>query len=73
MAWAMLSYELEDAAEHLVELLRRMEERSDYGEPELRIDLGHVRGVRAVVLRALGLFDGAQGDPRWSAIAPTSA
>jgi hypothetical protein len=42
VAWAAMTYELEDAAGHLAALLRRMAEDGDYGEPELRVDLGHV-------------------------------
>lgn len=41
VAWAMLTYELADAAEALDTLIRQLEEEG-YGEPEFRIDLGHV-------------------------------
>jgi len=37
----MFAYELEDAADTLARLLREMT-GDGYGEPELRIDLGHV-------------------------------
>jgi hypothetical protein len=37
----MFSYELEDAADALAMLLREMNE-DGFGEPELRINLGHV-------------------------------
>jgi len=37
----MLGYELEDAAEALAALLREME-AEDFGEPEFRVNLGHV-------------------------------
>ncbi len=40
--WALLVYQLEDAAEHLTKLIREMSEREDYDEPEFRIDLGHI-------------------------------
>ena len=42
VAWAMLLSDLEDAHEHLGELIKDLSAESDYGEPELRIDLGHV-------------------------------
>jgi hypothetical protein len=40
--WASFMYELEDAREHLENLIKDLERNPDYGEPELRIDLGHV-------------------------------
>ena len=40
-AWAMFSCELEDAAEALATLLSEMQE-DGFGEPELRVNLGHV-------------------------------
>ena len=40
-AWAMFVTELEDAAEALALVLREVE-RDGYGEPELRLDVGHV-------------------------------
>ena len=40
-AWAMFSYELEDAAEELAALMSEMEQ-DGFGEPELRVHLGHV-------------------------------
>ena len=40
-AWAMFATELEDAADALAALLREIE-RDGYGDPELRIGLGHV-------------------------------
>ena len=40
-AWAMFSYELEDAAEALAALLSEMNE-DGFDEPELRVNLGHV-------------------------------
>ena len=40
-AWAMFSYELEDAADALAKLLSEMQE-DGFGEPELRVHLGHV-------------------------------
>ena len=42
VAWAMLMYELDDAAEHLAALIEAMNEQEDYDEAEFRIDLGHV-------------------------------
>ena len=35
-------YELEDAQEHLTNLVKQISTDSAYGEPELRVDLGHV-------------------------------
>ncbi|GGA29617.1 hypothetical protein GCM10010981_18220 [Dyella nitratireducens] len=40
--WAAFMYELEDAREHLENLIKDLKENPDYGDPELRIDLGHV-------------------------------
>lgn len=40
--WAAFMYELEDAREHLEKLIKDVENIPDYGDPELRIDLGHV-------------------------------
>jgi hypothetical protein len=42
VAWATVVQQLEDAREHLGDLIRRMTEEKDFGEPDLRIDLGHV-------------------------------
>lgn len=41
-AWSTLMYELEDAQEHLATLISKMSSQVDYGEVNLRIDLGHV-------------------------------
>ena len=35
-------YELEDAQEHLATLISEMSSQVDYGEVNLRVDLGHV-------------------------------
>jgi hypothetical protein len=40
--WAMLMYELEDAQEHLGNLIASLSTRTDFTEIELRIELGHV-------------------------------
>lgn len=42
LAWCMLMDDLEDAHEHLGNLIKDITAGPDYGEPELRIDLGHV-------------------------------
>ena len=42
VGWAMLSYELADAHEHLGNLIKRLAEDFDYSEETLRVDLGHV-------------------------------
>lgn len=42
VGWAMFLTDLEDAHEHLGNLLKEISAEPDYGEPELRIDLGHV-------------------------------
>jgi hypothetical protein len=42
VGWAMLMYELEDAHEHLGNLIKEMSSTPDYSEEEYRIDLGHV-------------------------------
>ncbi len=42
VAWARLVHDLEDAREHLSDLLLRITDHALYGEPELRVDLGHV-------------------------------
>jgi len=40
--WAALVYELEDAREHLGQLIKALSEDAGYAEDELRTDLGHV-------------------------------
>lgn len=40
--WALMMYELEDATEHLQNLIRKLHETENYGEIEYSIDLGHV-------------------------------
>ncbi|WP_233841710.1 hypothetical protein [Dyella sp. 2HG41-7] len=40
--WASFMYELEDAREHLEKLIKDVESAPEYGETELRMDLGHV-------------------------------
>ncbi len=42
VGWALLMYELDDAHEHLGNLLTHMRERSDFDEIELQIELAHV-------------------------------
>ena len=40
--WALLLYQLDDARQHLEQLIKKMSEDADYGEEEFQIDLGHV-------------------------------
>ncbi len=40
--WAALMYELTDAQEHLADLIRALDNKSNYSSTELQIDLGHV-------------------------------
>jgi len=42
VAWAGLMYELEDAQEHLAELILEMNNEADFDEVNLRIKLAHV-------------------------------
>jgi hypothetical protein len=42
VAWSLLLDDLEDAREHLDNLIKEISASSGYGEPEFRIDLGHV-------------------------------
>lgn len=42
VAWGLLLYELEDAREHLEQLVQAMAESPGFDEHELRISLGHV-------------------------------
>ena len=42
VGWANLLSDLEDAHEHLGNLIKEISADVEYGEPELRIDLGHV-------------------------------
>lgn len=42
VGWAMLMYELEDAKEHLAQLIADASGDGEYGEEEFRVDLGHV-------------------------------
>lgn len=40
--WAAFMYELEDALEHLGNMIKEIEQSLDYDEANFRIDLGHV-------------------------------
>lgn len=42
VAWALLLQGLEDSRDHLEGLVKELSENPDYGEPEFRVDLGHV-------------------------------
>jgi hypothetical protein len=42
VGWATLMYELDDAHEHLGDLLKEMTDSADFTEAEFRIQLGHV-------------------------------
>lgn len=42
VGWAMFMYELEDAVEHLNNMVAEINVNSEYGEEELRINLGHI-------------------------------
>ena len=42
VAWAMWIEQLNEAREHLQELIKTMVERADYEEADFRINLGHV-------------------------------
>lgn len=42
IGWSLLLHDLEDAYEHLGQLIREVQAIPGYGEPEFRIDLGHV-------------------------------
>ncbi|MFC0682538.1 hypothetical protein ACFFGH_32305 [Lysobacter korlensis] len=42
VGWALLMYELEDAHEHLGNLIRKMASDPAYGEGNFQVDLGHV-------------------------------
>ena len=42
MGWSLLLSDLADAHEHLGQLIREIQADPAYGEPEFRIDLGHV-------------------------------
>lgn len=42
IGWALLMQELDDAHEHLGDLITRMASDPDYGEDDFRVDLGHV-------------------------------
>lgn len=42
LGWALFMYELEDAQEHLSDLIASLSTRSDVCEVDLRIALGHV-------------------------------
>jgi hypothetical protein len=42
VAWVAVVQQLEDACEHLRELIPRMAKGEDFDEADLRIDLGHV-------------------------------
>jgi hypothetical protein len=42
VSWAMLMYELDDAIEHLNNLITEIQNDPEYNETNLRVDLGHV-------------------------------
>lgn len=42
VAWALFLHGLEDGAEHLADLVKKIADDPAYGEEELRVDLGHV-------------------------------
>ena len=44
IGWSLLVQELQDAHEHLGQLLEDLCNNKDYGEEELAVDLGHVYG-----------------------------
>jgi predicted Zn-dependent protease len=42
VGWTMLMYELDDAKEHLNNLIAEIQNDPEYDEARLRVDLGHV-------------------------------
>ena len=42
VTWALLLHELEDAREHLENLIREMSNGGEINEADFRVDLGHV-------------------------------
>src|SRR3546814_8556978 len=42
VGWSLLLSDLDDAHEHLGNLIKEISTDAEYGEPELRIDLGNV-------------------------------
>lgn len=42
VGWAMLMYELDDAHEHLGNLIKAISSDPEYSEESYRVDLGHV-------------------------------
>ena len=42
IGWSFLIDDILDAQEHLGTLLKEISENPEYGEPELRVELGHV-------------------------------
>lgn len=42
VGWALLMFELQDAKDHLIELMDSMNKTPDYDEEEFRVDLGHI-------------------------------
>ena len=42
VGWAFFNYELDDAHEHLGNLLKLLADDPDYSEEEFRVELGHV-------------------------------
>jgi hypothetical protein len=42
VGWVMLLDEMEAAHGHLGNLIKELSSNKEYGEPELRVDLGHV-------------------------------
>jgi hypothetical protein len=42
VGWALLMYELDDAHDHLGNLLKNIAENPEFSEGDLRVELGHV-------------------------------
>lgn len=67
--WSEFMYELEDALEHLGNLIKDVEQVSDYDDSALRVDLGHVYAhLNRAWRRSAGAL--ADNDREWASQFP---
>jgi hypothetical protein len=59
IGWAQMMFNLEDAHEHLGDLIKEMETDPDFGDSELAVSLGHVVATQSCVVlpQSCGHFD----------------
>ena len=68
VGWAMLMYELEDAHEHLGNLIRQIASDPGYGEEDFRVDLGHVYAHLNLAWHSRNVQEGLSDEEREVAV-----